>query len=278
MSKLAGIGISSLLAAIVILALGYSHVQQLEAKLDTAKAISADFESASANARASLIKAERDIRAGFVEELTTQAQTKGNEVRGQLLEKLKAEHNELLSLIEAEKAKLQKLHDDNERKKRGLPKLVELDDLKKKYAQISGSSYGHAVTFQTDNGPIVFSHSNISMFFIPSSRELARIRIGKTATTENSELIKTWIVDSREAKKKLGYKLIYKRTKPSDYGEYTEVLMKKGDLYFKTYFQHERVLETYGRHSLQYTYYVETGSSSRLERAKLEQANAALGS
>jgi hypothetical protein len=52
----------------------------------------------------------------------------------------------------------------------------------------------------------------------------------------------------------------------------------KGDMYFKTYFQYERVQGTYGRHSLQYTYYVEIGSEVRKARYELEQYNQKLGS
>jgi hypothetical protein len=50
-----------------------------------------------------------------------------------------------------------------------------------------------------------------------------------------------------------------------------------GDMYFKTYFQFERILETYGRHSMQYTYYVEIGSKQRREQFQLEQYARKLG-
>lgn len=53
---------------------------------------------------------------------------------------------------------------------------------------------------------------------------------------------------------RLGYVRQYRRTKPSDYGEYTEALYTKGDMYFKTFVQYQRVQGTYGRHSLHYTY------------------------
>ena len=48
-------------------------------------------------------------------------------------------------------------------------------------------------------------------------------------------------------------------------------------MYFKTYFQYDRVLETYGRHSLRYTYYVEVGSTGRKRQYELEEYRQKLG-
>jgi hypothetical protein len=76
---------------------------------------------------------------------------------------------------------------------------------------------------------------------------------------------------------RLGYVQQYRRTKPSDYGESTETRYTKGDMYFKTFMQYQRVQGTYGRHSLQYTYYVETGSDARRKEYELEQYNKKLG-
>jgi len=103
------------------------------------------------------------------------------------------------------------------------------------------------------------------------------VKIGKANSTENSELIKAWIEESAAAKEKLGYVRQYRTTKPSDYGEYTEALYRKGDMYFKTYLQYQRVQGTYGRHSLQYTYYVEIGSEVRKRQYDLEAVQSKTG-
>jgi len=55
-------------------------------------------------------------------------------------------------------------------------------------------------------------------------------------------------------------------------------IYKKGDLYFKTYYQYERVLETYDRHSLQYNFFIELGSLKRKDQYMSEQYNIKTGS
>jgi hypothetical protein len=104
------------------------------------------------------------------------------------------------------------------------------------------------------------------------------LKIGKDDSSENSELIKAWLEEAERAKVRLGYVRQYRRTKPSDYGDYTEALYRKGDMYFKTFLQYQRIQGTYDRHSLQYTYYVETGSDARRQQYELEQYNEKLGS
>lgn len=109
-------------------------------------------------------------------------------------------------------------------------------------------------SFYTSLGPIGFQKSHFTFAYIPSSRLLAWLKIGKDNSSENSELIKAWLGEAERAKVRLGYVRQYRRTKPSDYGEYTEALYTKGDMYFKTFVQYQRVQGTYGRHSLHYTY------------------------
>jgi len=113
---------------------------------------------------------------------------------------------------------------------------------------------------------------------LPSSKRIAWIRIGKAGSTENSKLIKAWLDEAARAKLSLGYARTNCTTRPADYGDYTECLYRKGDAYFRTYYQHQRVQGTYDRYSLEYTYYVETGSESRKAQYGLEQYNQKLGS
>ena len=49
-------------------------------------------------------------------------------------------------------------------------------------------------------------------------------------------------------------------------------------MYFKTYFFTKSVRGTNDRQSLQYDFYIEVGSESRLETARLESYNQKLGS
>lgn len=163
----------------------------------------------------------------------------------------------------------------------GMPEHVALDQLNDYYAEKwkqQAGYFGTVETFNTVLGPIGFQKSDFAFAYIPSSQRLAWLKIGKKDSSENSELIKVWLEESVGAKVRLGYTRQYKRTKPSDYGEYTEALYRKGDMYFKTYFQYQRVQGTYDRHSLQYTYYVETGSAARKQQYELEQYNQKLGS
>jgi len=192
---------------------------------------------------------------------------------------------ERLRLVTAEvskrEAELKNAQAERDRILSGLPEQVELDELNDYYApkwKQQTSYRGTVETFHTSQGPISFQKNHFSFAYIPSSKRLAWLKIGKDDATENSELIKAWLDESARAKVRLGYVREYRSTKPSDYGEYTEALYRKGDMYFKTYLQHQRILETYGRHSLKYTYYVETGSHARKQQYELEQYNQKLGS
>ena len=183
--------------------------------------------------------------------------------------------------IEKEQKRLNQLQEKKQRIYNNLPDQVTLDELNDYYAnkwKSTTSSYGTFESFQTKLGQLSFYKGDFSFSYIPSSRKVAWIKIGKEQSTTNSELIKAWLNESASAKVRLGYHLIYNRTRPSDYGEYTEKLYRKGDLYFKTYYQYERVQGTYGRHSLQYTFYIEVGSELRKKQYKLEQYNNKLGS
>ena len=178
--------------------------------------------------------------------------------------------------------RLEQLKADRSRISKGLPKSVDLDQLNdyylKKWNKNKISRFGVIETFNTSRGPINFFESDFSFVYVPSTHQIARIKVGKEKSTQNSELIKAWLAESAAAKIRLGYWRKYKRIKPADYGQYTEALYKKGDLYFKTYVQTQRVLETDGQFSLMYTYYIEMGSEARDKQCDLEQYNQKLGS
>jgi len=178
---------------------------------------------------------------------------------------------------------MQEIQAERARAEAGLPGQVNLDELNdyyhRKWQSKQGLSYLNSIeSFETEHGSINFDKTDFSFVYIPSSGKLARLRIGKSNSTLNSQLINAWLDESAEVKQRQGYRLIYNRTRNADYGEYTEKMYRNDDMYFKTYYQYERVQGTYDRHSLQYTFYVEVGSKSRNEQYEMEQYNQKLGS
>lgn len=165
-----------------------------------------------------------------------------------------------------------------DRTKAGLPEKVELDSLEQEYGALTQPGATGKVDFQTGAGPLYFHRKDVALMRVPSTGKLAWIRIGKKQATESEALIRAWLGESSAAKERLGYRRDSSTTRPSDYGKVTEESYSNGDMYFKTYFQFERVLETYGRHSMQYTYYIEVGSRARKDQFQLEQYNKKLGS
>lgn len=226
------------------------------------------------------------------------AQAISSDLNQAIYEKVQSFKSELSSItleIEKEELRLAKLRNERVRAENGFPELIELDDLYAYYnakpgvnstSEISAftSNSMTAEIFQTQRGEIKFSSADIETAVVPSNSKAAWVRIGKNPSSlpliskDNAELIHAFLDESSQAKVQQGYVLVSDETNPADYGEYTEKLYKKGDMYFKTYFQYERVQGTYDRHSHQYTYYVETGSSSRKEQYQLEQYNSKLGS
>ncbi len=207
------------------------------------------------------------------------------------IQEFKVELETIKNQIEAEKQSLHEIQNGRERLENGLPELVELSDLYKHYSEKirSITSKGGLIntveveTFQTSRGDISFYKDDFSFGIIPSTGKVAWIRIGQTPAknmfraSPDAELIESWLNESAQFKVNLGYQLVSNKTNPADYGEYTEKIYQKGDMYFITYFQYERVLETYDRHSFQYTFYIETGSLSQNEQYQLEQYNSKLG-
>lgn len=238
--------------------------------------------------KALLNEFQNELKLGVqsaVDGVTVILSDQSNEIVAESLSGYVTKLRRLQEEIDSAASELEKVRSASARAREGLPELVELDDLKRYYTQkisyesTSLSSYNRTVLeFETSKGWIGFVRADVVLETIPSTDELAWVRIGKNNSTGNSELILAWLSDSREVKKKLGYEEVSNETKRADYGNYTEVLLEKGDMYFKTYYQYQRVQGTYARHSMQYSFFVETGSKTRRERAKLEKFNSSLGS
>lgn len=222
------------------------------------------------------VQSLQSLRDAVLGELTVSARALSDEQVRLLEERLQ----KLTIEVSNREVQLKKIEQLRDRIDRGLPELVELDQLGRDYSvRLKGAGYYGAIdTFNTSLGPITFARNDFTLAYIPSSHRLAWLKIGKRDSGDNSKLIKSWLDEAESAKLRLGYIRVYRTTNPSDYGEYTETLYRKGDMYFKTYFQHQRVQGTYDRHSLQYTFYVETGSDSRRQQYELEQYNQKLGS
>lgn len=201
-----------------------------------------------------------------------------------LNEKLARYRDELQQIqeeIDFERSRLSKLSETRQRAEGGLPELIELDDLNTYYGEkLNEDKSLHATieSFQTSKGTLSFDKNDLSFQYVRSTGKLARFRIGKENSTIDHELIKAWLSDAESAKKELGYRLIANNTKNTNDGQVREKHLKKGDMYFKTYFHSKSVRGTNDRHSLQYDFYIEVGSESRSETARLESYNQKLGS
>lgn len=133
------------------------------------------------------------------------------------------------------------------------------------------------VEFQTSVGSIKFTASDFVFEWVPSTSEPAWFRFGKAASTESSELILAFIAQAQAIKRAEGYLVATNRTVQTDYGEAQETLLRSGDMYFRTWYQFERVQGTYDRVSFRYTYYVESGIETRRARAQEERYAQFLG-
>jgi hypothetical protein len=183
--------------------------------------------------------------------------------------------------IDFERTRLTELSETRQRAEAGLPELIELDDLNAYYGEKLNEAESLLATiesFQTSEGTLSFDKNDLGFQYIPSTGQLARFRIGKENSTLNPELIEAWLSDAESAKKKLGYRLISKNTKNTNDGQAQEKHFKNGDMYFKTYFNSKSVRGTNDRFSQQYDFFIEVGSESRSEAARLESYNQKLGS
>jgi hypothetical protein len=130
--------------------------------------------------------------------------------------------------------------------------------------------------FETNAGPISIYSKNIK-FGLLQSKKAAWIRIGKEQSSENSEAIKLFLKKAKQEKINAGYKVIEEKESPSDYGTTQIARLKRGDQYFTTYFQTTRILATYKRFYMVYTYFIEMGMQSRKQIWEKEQAEEKLG-
>lgn len=218
-----------------------------------------------------------DVRGKAVRELASSTETAVN----QQLQIFDNRLSELTEKVEKRREELSRLEKERDLVSKGLPGAVNFDELGQYYEKILAKDFQYNVPaerFSTAAGEIDFAKRNIQIVRLLSNGSTVLIKIGKDDSLENAELIRAWIAEAERAKTKLGYSREYRRVRPADYGQVTESLFKKGDFYFKTFLQYQRIQGTYGRHSLQYTYFVETGSISRKERYELEQYNRKLGS
>jgi hypothetical protein len=219
------------------------------------------------------------------DELATSTRKRVNrEADAALDEKLAQYRDELQQIQEEiylERSRLSKLSETRQRAEAGLPELIELDDLNAYYGEKLNedkSLFATIESFQTSKGTLSFDKNDVGFQYVPSTGQLARFRIGKENSTIDPELIKAWLSDAESAKKALGYRLVSNNTKNTNDGQAKEKHFKKGDMYFKTYFYSKSVRGTDDRHLLQHDFFIEVGSESRSEAARLESYNRKLGS
>lgn len=244
-----------------------------------------DLENRLKLAESEAMDALEQTKERVANELATSTRKRVNlETDAALNEKLaryRAELQHVQDEIELERSRLSQLSETRQRAEAELPELIELDDLNTYYGRkLNEDTSLHATieTFQTSKGTLSFEKDDFGFQYVPSTEKLARVRIGKQNSTIDPELIKAWLADAESAKSKLGYRLISDHTKNTNVGQAKEKHYEKGDLYFTTYFQSKRVRGMDDRHSLQHDFYVEVGSETRSETARLESYNQKLGS
>lgn len=272
--------VAILVLALIILALTVDHlaVRRKQERFF-------DLENRLKIAESEAINALEQTKERVADELATSTRERLNlETDAAINEKLvryRAELQHIQEEIDSERSRLSELRETRRRAEVGLPELVELDDLDAYYGEklnADKSLYATIESFQTSKGTLSFDKNDFGFQYVPSTRKLARVRIGKTNSTIDPDIIKAWLSDAESAKRKLGYRLISNNTKNTNDGQAKEKYYKKGDMYFTTYFQYTTVRDTNDRQSLQYDFFIEVGSESRSETARLESYNQKLGS
>lgn len=244
-----------------------------------------DLENRLKLAESEAMNALEETKERVANELATSTRKRVNvETDAILNEKLARYRDELQQIQEetdAERSRLSELSETRQRAEAGLPELIELDDLNTYYGERLNEDRSLIATiesFQTSKGTLSFDKNDVGFQYVPSTGKLARFRIGKENSTIDPELIEAWLSDAESAKQQLGYRLVANNTKNTNDGQAKEKHFEKGDMYFKTYFFPKSVRGTNDRQSLQYDFYIEVGSESRLESARLESYNQKLGS
>jgi hypothetical protein len=172
--------------------------------------------------------------------------------------------------IRASSDSIAQLRETKARIEAGKPEQVALED--------AVTNLLNGASFETARGPIVFRAEDVAVVRVPSTQRVAYFRIGKRGSTLQRTVIKAWLDEAAAAKVAEGYRLTSKRTGRAEYGDFSEAIYRKGDLFFRTYFEFSRVAETYGRHSLEYTFFSEAGSTEAQTRARQEGYTSRLGS
>jgi len=250
----------------------YVNVDKTNKRISELKNLTIEIKSARDHAIASIDSLNRELRNEINEDFRKNFNNIAETIIDKKLKSFKSQLFNIQKKIDSEKTALENIKSKKRRELLGLPEQVDLDDLYKRYKN------SNSVSFDTEKGSLYFSSYNIEIAIVPSLQKPAWIRIGKENSDDNSALIKTWLKEAANEKIHQGYRLVSNRTRPSDYGEYTEKLYKKGDMYFKTYFQYIRYQGTYNSTYLRYTYYVEIGSQKRKRLYFAEQYNLKLGS
>lgn len=275
------IGCSAIL--IIVLLIFLNKVNRLDEKTERIDNISQSVEKTVDEEIRKIHSTVEELKNKITEESISSIEVQTDRIAENHLDVFREELQAIQNRISVERTRLEQIEEKRVRELSGLPEQVSLDDLYKSYKvktddnSYSSLSLNRIESFKTEKGTISFTSSNYSFAIIPSNNLIAWMKLGKNNSNLNSELIKAWLEESEDIKLKQGYRLVSNRTYDSDYGETTEKLFRNGDMYFKTYLQYQRVQGTYGRHSLQYTFHVEVGSTSRKDRYQLEQYNRKLG-
>jgi len=156
-------------------------------------------------------------------------------------------------------------------KRNNVNNTSEIDRLYSVYKDTKGEQ------FMTTVGEIHFRPSNISYTFLSSNNKVASIRIGKEQSRERSELIESFLAESTKSKLNNRYTLEENKKEQTTYGSFVKKTYRKGDMYFTTYYENERVQGTYNSTNYRFTYYIEMGAKSRRDKFYQEQYNSKLG-
>lgn len=250
----------------------YSEIDKIGSNFRSLTNLTMEIDTSGNNAIAKINNQAEKVKEEINNYLENELNTYCNNIIDKKLILFESKLSNIQQNIQKEMTELEKIKSNKLRELDDLPEYVDLDNLYQHYKDST------SVSFDTEKGQINFSSYNIKIVMIPSIQKIAWIRIGKEQSSENTALIKAWLIESTNQKIKQNYKLISNKTNPSDYGEYTEKLYTKGDMYFKTYYQYIRYQGTYDSKYYRYTYYVEVGSTKRRNLYIREQYNSKLGS
>jgi chromosome segregation ATPase len=135
------------------------------------------------------IDALEQTKERVANELATSTRNRvGLEMDAALNEKLaryRAELQQIQEQTDAERSQLSELVETRQRAEAGLPELREVDDLNTYYGEKLAEAESHHATiesFQTSEGTLSFEKDDFGFQYVPSTRKLARLRIGKESS------------------------------------------------------------------------------------------------